>query len=150
MIASRKACIWLHVSDCMNWNTWIGIHELGIRLPVVGGVCVRVVCGAVWWVEQGWWGAVWWWGGCAVVVCGVWWIGTILTVCFSKSAYPLSWHIALWSPVPIFFASVTVPLQLEVSKLNVNMVTCNGCNGCVTVYVTVDVASCTCVCACVK
>ena len=47
----------------------------------------------------------------------------------------------------IFFA-VTVPLQLEVSKLNVNMVTCNGCNGCVTVDVTVDLSSCAYVCAC--
>lgn len=39
---------------------------------------------------------------------------------------------ALWSPVLVFFFAVTVPLQLEVSKLNVNMVTCNGCNGYVT------------------
>ena len=47
----------------------------------------------------------------------------------------------------IFFA-VTVPFQLEVSKLNVYMVTCNGCNGCVTVDVTVDLSSCAYVCAC--
>jgi hypothetical protein len=57
---------------------------------------------------------------------------------------------ALWSPVLVFFFAVTVPLQLEVSKLNVYMVTCNGCNGCVTVDVTVDLSSCAYVCARVK
>ena len=62
-----------------------------------------------------------------------------------------AWHLPgicfLESRTDIFFA-VTVPLQLEVSKLNVNMVTCNGCNGCVTVDVTVDLSSCAYVCAC--
>ena len=41
----------------------------------------------------------------------------------------------LESRTGIFFA-VTLLLQLEVVKLNVNLVTCNGCNGYVTVYVT--------------
>jgi hypothetical protein len=68
---------------------------------------------------------------------------------FLKKCLAFTWHCALWSPVLVFFFAVTGPLQFEVVKLNVDMVTCNGCNGYVTVDVTVLLPRVR-VCACVK
>ena len=106
------------------------------------------------------WGALWvgcgagWCEGCLRVgrgvCCGVVWCVMDryhLDSLILKKCLAFAWHLLCGVPYWYFFA-VTVPLQLEVSKLNVNMVTCNGCNGCVTVDVTVDLSSCAYVCAC--
>ena len=61
--------------------------------------------------------------------------GTPLTLCEWKSAFgvPLVFFCAVRSDN---VCPVTVPLHFETCELNGDLCTCNGCNGCVTVYVT--------------